>query len=1022
MKNLNTLFYDNKHLLALTIMVLIAAGVSSLVTLPRMEDPRIENRFAVVITRFPGASAERVEALVSDKIETELREIAEIDTLTSTSRAGVSIVSIELADWVSEPEAVWAKVRSKVDDAESRLPQGVLPTEFDDKRAPAAYTLIVGIKPHEGSNTPLQVAARYAEELADQLRNVNGTELVRLYGEPSEEISVTVDSNELAALGLNAYDLAALVSSADAKGPAGMLRGGAEALLEVDGAIDEIARVASVPLAQSPGQGMVRLGDIADIQKDIQAPPRSMARIKGERGVFVAARMLEGRRVDQWSDEAIQAFNEFRERYQSSVDVSILFDQSQYTHERIQSLAMNLVMGAGVVAFIIFLMMGWRSAIVVGSALPFCAAAVLFGLVVFEIPIHQMSIFGMIIALGLLIDNAIVIVDEINKRLQRGAEPRQAIAESIRHLFGPLLGSTLTTVIAFMPILLLYGNIGEFIGSIAASVIMALIASFILSMTVIASLAGLLGRPGRAGQSRWLSDGIQWPWLSRGVHNALSVLYRRPLLAIFIALALPIAGFMRIPELGNQFFPAADRDHFHIQMWLAAETPIKATYELTGRVDQAIDELEPGAETWWSVGQSVPKVYYNMLNDMDDSDHYAQAVVQLESYEQVKRFIPRLQAGLDRRFPQARIVVRKLGQGPPVDAPVELRLVGHGLGELKRLGEEIRTQLHTLPETLHSSAQISGGELKYWIDADEDQARLAGMSLRDIGAQMQVNLEGGVGGSMLEESEELPVRVRYSNAVRGDVSEIASMQLTGPQGAAWLPLAALGAMRLAPETSAVTRRDGLRTNAVKAYLRDGALPPETTERLLDRLDRSGFSLPPGYRLEIGGDAEAQQESISKLLQYTPVLAVLMAAALVLSFRSFAAAGLLGVVAGASAGLACLVIWVSGYPFGFNPTIGTAGLIGVALNDSIVVLASIRSRAASAQGEITAVVEQVMDCSRHLISTTLTTIGGFLPLLIFTGGDFWPPLAVVIAGGVAGATLMAFLFVPAAYILWTKFAE
>jgi multidrug efflux pump subunit AcrB len=361
-------------------------------------------------------------------------------------------------------------------------------------------------------------------------------------------------------------------------------------------------------------------------------------------------------------------------------------------------------------------------------------------------------------------------------------------------------------------------------------------------------------------------------------------------------------------------------------------------------------------------------------------------------------------------------VVRSFAQGPPVEAEVELELRGPSLAVLQELGETIRQRLGERPEVLHTQATLERGEPKLWVDVDEDEARLAGLTLRDVAAQLESRLEGRQGGSVRESFEELPVRVRTRNEARADRAGVAETQLLGTAaGTDWIPLAALGDLELRPEIGGITRCDGERCNQVRAYLRAGALPIDVTNAVLVSLEESDFRLPAGYSLRVGGDSEEQAAAVSSLLTYAPVLGVLMVATVVLSFRSAALAALLFAVAGLSAGVGLLATWVSGFPFSFNSILGTAGLIGVALNDSIVVLAAIRAEPRAREGQIDAVVEVVLACSRHVLSTTLTTIGGFLPLLLFVGGDFWPPLAIVLAGGVAGATVLATVFVPAGYV-------
>jgi multidrug efflux pump len=315
----------------------------------------------------------------------------------------------------------------------------------------------------------------------------------------------------------------------------------------------------------------------------------------------------------------------------------------------------------------------------------------------------------------------------------------------------------------------------------------------------------------------------------------------------------------------------------------------------------------------------------------------------------------------------------------------------------------------------HTQASIRGGEPKLWLDIDEQRARLSGLTLSDIATQFQAALDGRVGGRVLEDLEDLPVRIRYAHSDRD------TLRLTVAGSDVWIPSNALGTVRLTPQLQGITRRNGERVNEINGCLRQGALPIEVTSRVLAAIDEGALALPPGYRIELAGDSAEQQRAVSQLLTYVPLLATLMVATLVLSFRSFALAGLIDVVALLSVGLGLLSLWVAGFPLGFNPIIGTAGLIGVAINGSIVVLAGIRANPAACAGDSRAIVDETVDATRHIASTTLTTVAGFMPLL-FSGGDFCPPLAVVIAGGVGLSGLLSLVLTPAAYLLMNSGKE
>ncbi len=1025
-----TAFYRNPYLLWLGIAVVFVAGFASLSTLPRLEDPRIVNRAPLILTPVPGASAERVEALVTKPLEDALDEIDTIKTLETTSRPGISVVNVELDDTITESQndSIFAEIRDKVGEATRELPPDALTPEVDDKRDPVAFTLILGVT-YDGTEhgsgvaqspggAPAGLLTRLGEALADRLRNVSGTELVRVYGAVDEELTVTVARDELAEMGLDAAGLAERIGAADSRQPAGTIRGTRGDLrLEVDGEFETVRRVAAVPVVAGGMGSTLTVGDVADVERGWSDPVDTLGLVDGRRSVLVAARVSPEVRVDQWIPLARAAVDVFAAQRGPGVRIDRVFDQAAYTTERLTELTNNLLAGAAVIVATVLIIMGFRPAVIVATALPMVVCLVLFGWQVTGQQIHQMSIFGLIIALGLLIDNAIVVTDEVVGRKAQGMPAVKAVGESVRHLFLPLLASTVTTVLAFTPIMLLPGGPGDFVGSIGLSVVLAIVASFAVAMTITAALAGRFGKPRPPGSPRlWWRDGVTLGPIGRAYPQALRWLYARPFTAIALAAALPLAGFAVAPTMGNQFFPQVDRNMFEVRLFLPRDTGIEETTRVASKLETTLRRFDGVEGVSWVVGGSFPTVYYNLVMDQDNAPHYAQAAVTTDTAERTKLLVPRIQAALDAAHPGAQVIVRRFAQGPPVVADIEYRVTGPSTEVLQALGDRLRVALQAHADVLHTQASMPRGEPKLFFAADEDAARLAGLSLTDVARQLAAGIEGSASGEVLEDLERLPVRVRYADADRRSVDAVASTPLAVPGADRWLHASALGDFELRPELGGITRFDRVRTNTISAYVRVGTLPIDTAAEVMASLEADGFELPPGYALATGGSTEQNEDATANLATYVPILVVIMIATLILSFRSLRCAAILGVVALCSVGLALLATWASGFPVSFNMILGTLGLIGVSLNDSIVVLAAIRADPNAASGDRDAVVRAVLGCTRHILATTATTMGGFLPLLVFVGGDFWPSLAIVLVGGIAGASVVALLLIPAAYVL------
>lgn len=1032
---MTNIFYRNPRLLVLTLLLTVVAGLLSMLTLPRLEDPRLIKRNALVIVRYPGAPADRVESLVTKKIEDKLREVETIKYIDSDSRANVSILQLELREDLSEVqvEQQWSRIRDKVDDARASFPAGALEPEFNlEDTEVDAFSMVVGLvwEPAEEGvvdpeTVPFAVLRRKAEILQDRIRALSGTNQVTVYGNPGEELTVDVDAGRLANLNLSAHDIAATLSASDPKLAAGLMRSARSDLqIEVAGRFETLDRIREIPVRVGAGGDSLRLGDLAEIRKTIASPPAELAFLSGKPAVVVAARMDGTQRIDIWRARLETVLREFEAELPTTVRLQSLFDQSVYVERRLVGLFWNFLMSTGLVILVTLSLMGLRSAAVVGLALPLTSLMVLASMNLLGLPLHQMSVTGLIIALGLMIDNAIIVVDEVKHHLSHGVAPGDAVSKAVGYLAVPLIGSTVTTMLSFAPIALMPGGAGEFVGPIAISVILSLGSSLALSLTVVPALIAyaedrlpFLARLPRG----WLRDGYHNQRLSAEYQRFLRWSITHPGRAIGLSLLLPALGFVVSTQLSEQFFPPAEREQFQIQMMLSNEASLRLTAETTQRARDLLMQDPDVQDVHWFAGKNAPKFYYNMLAGDNDSAFYAQAMVELRTRENYFDVINRLQRRLDYAFPGTQIVARQLEQGPPFNAPVEMFLYGSDLEQLHRYGEHLRTVLASLPGVTHTRTSLQEGLPKLSFETNDTELRMAGLTPAMVAGQMQGGLEGTIGGSMIEATEELPVRVRVSAADRATVNALAGLHLTRPSadgGSASVPLSAVGDFKLLPVVASINRRDGLRVNKIRGYLDAGLLPSQVLAEYQQRIQDANIRLPQGMHMEVGGESKERDDAVGNLLSSIGILAVLMVGTLVLSLGSFRMMALIFAVAGLSAGTGIVGLWVFGYPFGFTAIVGIMGLIGLAINTSIIVITGIQQDPLAKLGDTDAVREVVLRNTRHILATTITTIVGFLPLLI-AGGGFWPPMAIAICGGVLGGMLLGLLFAPGVFILLAR---
>ncbi len=1012
---MGTLSFRQPRMVALALLVIIAAGASALLAIGRQEDPTITNLFASVTTSFPGADPERVEALVTAELEEALREVSEVDTLQSVSATGISIIQIDLLETLPDDriEQVWSEIRDAV--ADVPLPSGALTPEVDSDGVNAYSAIIALSATHD--TVPMTLAARYGDALADALRSVPGTKQVDLFGQPEEEIAVTLDTARTAALGLTADAVAGLIAASDAKVSAGRLSGdGDDLILEVSGEIETLDRLRDIVLREGADGTTLRVGDIAQVTRGPRQPVSELALHNGRPAILVAAVLDDGLQIDAWAANIRAELEDFAPLVPGGLAMELVFDQSTYTAERLAEVGTNMALGVALVLAVLLVTLGLRAALIVAVILPVVTLATLFTMNLIGLPIHQMSVTGLIVALGLLVDAGIVMTDEIGRRLRDGTARIDAVRQSMHRLTMPLFASTVTTALGFTPMILLPGAAGDFVGSIAIAVVIMLLWSFVVAVTITPALAGwTMPLKGRGGL---LSRGIPAGFLGTAFAASLRLAINNPIRAMAIALILPTLGFASLPLLTAQFFPGVDRDQFHIEVDLPTGSGIDRTQTTVAVLDAALRATDGIESVSWTIGRSAPAFYYNITGGRDQAPRYAQALIRTASPDATEQIVPDLQRRLPTLAPEAQVLVRSLVQGPPVAAPVEFRLVGDDLSALRAAGEELRILIDGADMVTLARASLTDPAPQLSVDVSEGRARLVGLTPGDIARQLDTALSGVTGGSLVEGTEELPVRVRLGAEIRRDPSAIRDLPIILPPGApqAFTPLSALADVVLEPGESDITRRNAERMNTVQAFILRGVLPEEALVDIRARIDASGFALPPGVRLEIGGDADARSDTLNNLVASLGLIVTLSIAVVVMTFWSFRLASIALVVSGLSAGLSMLALAIFDYPFGINAIIGLIGSIGVSINAALIIMTALQEDAEANAGDTAAMAQVVMNSSRHIVSTTITTVGGFLPLIL-AGGGFWPPFAMAVAGGVALSTVVSFYFTPPAFRLF-----
>ncbi|MCZ6710817.1 MAG: efflux RND transporter permease subunit, partial [Gammaproteobacteria bacterium] len=876
--------------------------------------------------------------------------------------------------------------------------------------------LILALTWQQASDPQMAILSRLAQSLNIRLANVSGTEETDIYGEIEEEVLVALNPARTAAANLTAAQVGALIRAADTKSAAGRLRNDTtDMLVEVDAELDSPERIARIPLKKTPAGTMLRVSDIGEVRKYQVDPPATLAYHGAERAIFIKTKMAAGLQIGDWIDNAMAVVDAFAQELPAGIGLEVVYNQNDYTAERMGSLLTNLMFALAIVMLMLVWLMGIRSALTVGVALPLAAGMVMIFMRFMDIPLHQMSITGLIISLGLLIDNAIVVVEDYKLRRRDGNNIPDAIGKAVRHLVIPLGASTATTIFAFLPIAFAPGAIGDFTGTIGLSVAFAVASSFLLSMTVVPAVAGFLERrwPDQGGQ-RWWQTGYSNEQLARYYQRTIQSVLRKPLRGVALGCVLPLIGYLLAPTLTMQFFPPVDRNQFQVQISLPAQSSIWETRRAVERAEAVLRNHPDVVDTHWTLGEGAPRVFYNVMVLNEGVSSFAAGWVDTTSAGATLEMLNNLQAELSLALPNSEVLALPFEQGPPIEAPIALRVVGPDLNQLRILADELRLYLSEIEEVTYTRASLTAAEPKLVFVPNENPTAAAGMTTGDLTRQLNQALIGISAGSVQEANTSLNVRVRVENQRRDDIADLTTLPLINNSGGS-VPLNQLGSWQLRPSATTIDRYQGERISEVLGFITPFALPASVMAKFEERLAASDFVVPAGYRLEIGGESEQRSESMGHLMSSFIVFAIAMAAVVILSLNSFRQAGIIAVVGILSFGLALFGVRLFGYPLGYMALIGSLGMVGLAINGAIIVMSALKADEKVNAGDLTRAGEVVVDATRHIVSTTLTTIGGFLPLIL-AGGTFWPPLATAIAGGVAGSAIIALYTVPTVYMM------
>jgi multidrug efflux pump len=1016
--NLSAWALSHRQMVLYLIIVLMAAGAISYFKLGRAEDPDFTFKVMVVRTLWPGATALEVERELTERIEKKLQETAWVDVVQSASKPGESLVFVILKDYTPKPEVpeAWRQVRKKLDDIRHTLPQGVqgpFPNdEFGDVQ--------INVFALTGDGFDLAALRRHADRIALELRSVPDVKRVELIGVQPERIYLDVSPNRLASLGVSAQQIADALQKQNAVSPAGFIETSSDRIrLRVTGGLDSVEQIRNTDLLVNGHQ--LRLGDIARVSRGLANPPAPQMRVSGQPAIGLGIVMAKGGNVIDLGENLKKAMEKLSGELPAGVDVHVVANQPEVVKGSIRLFENSLSEAILIVLAVSFLSLGWRTGTVVALSIPLVLATTFFMMKVFGIDLQRISLGALVIALGLLVDDAIIAVEMMVVKMEQGWDRFKAATFAYTSTAFPMLTGTLITAAAFTPVGFSKSAASEYTISIFQVVTIALLTSWIVAVIFTPYLGFKLLDPKKliARAQRHGEDIYDTPFYRRFRALVTWCLRNRwkVIGATVLIFVLSMAAFGKFVQ--KQFFPAASRLELMVDVWL----PQGASLNATGYEVQRIERLlkDDAAVDYYSsyVGNGAPRFFLS-LDQQLFADNFGQFVIvtkDLQAREDLKRRLEQRFAADD--YSHLRVRVVRLENGPPIGYPVQFRVMGDDVAKIRGIAEQVAVAMRANEHLQNVNFNWNEKIKSVRVEVDQNKARRLGTSSQEVAQALQAWLNG-VALTQYREGDQL-IDVVWRGGADNETRSLDRLpDLDIPlAGGRHVPLTQVAKLMPAQEEGVIWRRNRLPAMTVRADMADKEQPATVSVAINAQLDELRARLPSGYRIEMGGSVEESAKGENAIKAVVPLMLVGVFTLLMLQLHSIsrsvlvlltAPLGLIGVA------LALLVFRV---PFGFVANLGFIALAGMIMRNSVILVDQIRQDEEMGRTQWDAIIGSTV---RRFRPITLTAAAAILAMIPLTRQVFWGPMAVSIMGGLVVATLLTCLFLPALYAAWFRVKE
>ena len=994
------------------ILSLTLAGALAYMRLGREEDPAFTIKTMVVQTNWPGATIDDTMKLVTDPIEKKLEELPYLDYVKSYTKPGISVVYVNLKDYTpagAVPD-LWYQTRKKIADMKSTLPQGVQGPAFNDEFGDTFGTVYA----FTADGFSYRELKDYAEAARAELMRVPNVGKVQFVGIQNEKIYLDFSTRQLAAMGIDREQVIADLQAQNAVAPAGVVQAGDEKItVRVSGAFTSEDSLRAISL-RANGR-FYRLADVAQVRRGYADPPTALFRYNGQPAIGLIISMAAGGNMLTFGEGIHETMRRVEANLPVGINVHLVANQSVVVEESVAGFTKALKEAVVIVMAVSFISLGLRAGVVVATSIPLVLAMTFIGMAYFGIELQRISLGALIIALGLLVDDAMITVEMMITKLEEGFSLDRAATFAYTSTAFPMLTGTLVTVAGFIPIGFAQGGAAEYCFSLFAVVAMALLFSWIVAV-LFAPLIGVnVLRPPKVAKN---AHGAHEPGrLMRMFRASLRAAMRARYLVIAGTLALFALSVFGMRFVQQQFFPASDRPELLVNLTLPQTASINATRETVDRFEKVL-AADPDVAHWsFYVGQGAIR-FYLPLDVQLANDYFAQAVVVTKGYKVRDAVRARLERVLNEDFSDLNSRVSPLEMGPPVGWPIQYRVSGPDVGEVRAIAARMADTIGTNPYTLLVNYDWNEPSKVVRVDVDQDKARMLGISSKSLNEALNATVSGAAFTQVRDDIYLIDVVAQATNAERSSIETLRNLQVAIPEGRT-VPLKEVATLRYDLEQPVVWRRSRNPTITVQADL----VPPLQAATVVDQLAPAVAalqrSLPPGYLIEAGGTVENSAKGMASITAVFPIMIFVMLTVLMIQLQSFqklflvisvAPLGLIGVVA---------ALLPTGTPLGFVAILGVVALIGMIVRNSVIMIAQIDEHLAMGEHPWDAVINATMHRVRPILLTAAAASLGMVPI---APEVFWGPMAYAIIGGLIVATVLTLLFLPALYVAWFRIKE